>query len=461
MSSSVSTSSDGPCPSSIASMVSDENLTKSIEYEIIHKGKRIKDIILEICDNDKSRYELNKYQIALNFLIGILSLKDHRLLEQLGQDILNFLIEIGICNNTQWFAVYSELNLNPTVTENVAKLIAPYIDLQDITIVDANVEVLSTLLKYVDIHEVTLDISGSAEQAQFSVLMDVLRSKQCNIKIPNISDSQLNLWNAIITPYDKFQIAKMTLKHEYPNLPLPSCGNTIDEYCLQHHWREHSGPAPNMAECVVRKLRTAVHTTDTLPTTLERLYLRLLVEPVTLDARKRGIWSTLQRFIQLGGLEKGHLAVPDYWLAQDPGFAHLTQHCSRLEYLGVHVRVEAVTKHLPNLPNVRYTSLYLPQLTKEDHLQWAVDTARALQPPRLGYRHLFLPNCGLHVRQLCKLVGQLAVAGVTVQQGGDVVVSSNHSESEQYHLLEATRQNLHCRLKWYQSDDELIRNGWW
>ncbi|CAL4122909.1 unnamed protein product, partial [Meganyctiphanes norvegica] len=124
----------------------------------------------------------------------------------------------------------------------------------------------------------------------------------------------------------------------------------------------------------------------------------------------------------------------------------------------VNVRVGMSTEDLPNLPNVMWlrrpgTMLYLPKLTNSQHIEWAVDTAKNLQPSRFGFIYLYLPSCGLCVNQLCDLVSKLASAKVIVRWA--VVVSSNHSDQEVQQLEEATRNALNCALCWDLDDDQL------
>merc|ERR1739842_125116 len=114
-----------------------------------------------------------------------------------------------------------------------------------------------------------------------------------------------------------------------------------------------------------------------------------------------------------------------------------------------------VTRHLSRLPDIgkhsSKTSLFLPSLSDYEHVQWAVDTAKTLQPTS-GYFNLFLPRCGIWVSQLCELMKELATAGVIVNNV--VAVSSGHSRQETEQLRFATRKALHCDLNWCQNDDK-------
>ena len=98
---------------------------------------------------------LVKFQNILILLGGVLALNDDTsLVEEYGKEIIDLLIETGVSNNTQWYDVYNDLKINPSAAEKFGKLIAPHIDTKDFTIHDGDVEVLVTLLKYVDIKEV-------------------------------------------------------------------------------------------------------------------------------------------------------------------------------------------------------------------------------------------------------------------------------------------------------------------
>ncbi|CAL4066631.1 unnamed protein product, partial [Meganyctiphanes norvegica] len=85
---------------------------------------------------------------------GILALKDVSLVEQHGKEIITLLIESGVRNNTQWYEVYHTLNVNDIAAERFARLIAPHLDLNKFEINDANVEIIATLIKYVNIPKI-------------------------------------------------------------------------------------------------------------------------------------------------------------------------------------------------------------------------------------------------------------------------------------------------------------------
>ncbi|CAL4200187.1 unnamed protein product [Meganyctiphanes norvegica] len=395
---------------------------KCIESKLSQGGKRIKNILLEDSNADNNIDESNKYQNVLQLLGGILALKDPLLVEEHGQDIINLLIETGISNNTQWYAVYSDLNINPEAAKDFGYLIAPKLDLNNFSIKDADVEVLSTLLQYVNIDTVTLDISSTDMLPQLPTLLNVLRSKNCIIKISNIIDSQVGLWNFSITKNTKINIDKVIIKNEERNLPFLSYCNSIDECILRNLWWELDSSAPNMSSCQIRMLWTAVYSTEALPTTV--------------------------KYLSLGLLEDQTIGV-----VKDPGLAQLTQRCTLLTELGVHVRAGMVTEHLPQLPDVEYINLNLSRLNNDHHLQWAIDTALKLQPARSGYWGLTLPSCGLQPEQLYELVIQLAASGVTVYNR--VCVSSRHTNDEQNHLEDAINAAFSCALFWYQDDEDL------
>ncbi|CAL4135394.1 unnamed protein product [Meganyctiphanes norvegica] len=399
---------------------------KCIEIKLI-QGKNIKNILLELYGKHHKKYQWDKYQNSIQFLGGILALNDANLVEEHGQDIINFLKETGIGNNTQWYTVYSDLKVNSTAAEKFAILIAPHLDLNNFTIKDAEVEILSALLKYVEISTVTLDISDTEISTQLPTLLDVLRTKKSIINIFNIEDKHVSMWNASIKQNYKINIENVVLKTEHKNLPFLSYLNFIGECHLFYLWRELHTAAPDMSRWPVRLLRTAAATTDALPTTLKQLYLGLLVDPTS-------------------------------GAAKDPGLDCLTQQCPHLELLGVHVKSGSGTDHLPNLPKLQHQPyLYLSQLNN-CYLQWAVETARTLKPSG-GYFKLCLPSCDLRVQQLCDLVRQLSTAWVVV--GNAIVISSPHSNQEEWQLKQETRKFLHCDLLWYQNDEELrCKESW-
>ena len=68
-------------------------------------------------------------------------------------------------------------------------------------------------------------------------------------------------------------------------------------------------------------LKTAVETITALPTTLNYLFLGLLINPTT-------------------------------GAAVDPGITGLLQRCPRLEYLCIQVKTGSITVHLPQLSDV-------------------------------------------------------------------------------------------------------------
>ncbi|CAL4113591.1 unnamed protein product, partial [Meganyctiphanes norvegica] len=274
---------------------------KCIESKIVHGGKKVKDVLLELYNNDQTEYEtqLPKYQNVIQLLGGILALKDPSLIEHHGHDIIAILIQTGIRNNKQWFALFNDLNVSTAAAEKFAKLIAPHLELRnltiedadvealstllkyvnvqsvrlnissaaklpqlptlinvlrnnnclihtnDLTISDADVEVLSTLLKYVNVQSVTMQISATAIIPQLPSLIDVLRSKNCTIKIPAITDKQIPLWRASIIKETKIELTKIIVNTDQ-NLSFLNYMETIERCRITNQWRGVGPAAQNM-----------------------------------------------------------------------------------------------------------------------------------------------------------------------------------------------------------------------
>ncbi|CAL4166233.1 unnamed protein product [Meganyctiphanes norvegica] len=398
----------------------------------------IKKIILDVYGADYQKLNLAKYQNILQLLGGILALKDNDLVEEHGQEIIDLIIETGVRNNTQWYDIYNDFNLNEAAAAKFGKLIAPNLNIDNFTIDDANVEVLSTLIQYVDINEVSININSALMPTQLPNLISVLKNKQCHIRILNIRDEQVEMWNTSITQKAKICIDKVDIKDINTNLSFLSCTISITECYLQFLWRDLHISVPDMTEWPIKHLWTAVHTLDVLPTTMEVLGLGLLVDPVTR-------------------------------LALDPGLAHLKEHCPHLEHLGVHVTSGTVTSHLPNLPDITWINskrrvrqgikLFLSRLSDTHDLEWAICTTKSLQPEG-GYQYLVFPSCGLSVDQLTELVRQMAAEGVTVH-GGVEVSSPENDENKWMSLHHVTNAVLRCRLSWWENDDELRTSTGW
>ncbi|CAL4060348.1 unnamed protein product [Meganyctiphanes norvegica] len=187
----------------------------------------------------------------------------------------------------------------------------------------------------------------------------------------------------------------------------------------------------NDIKCRVIQMWTAVNTIEVLPTTIEDLRLSLLWHPTT------------------------HKTV-------DPGIAHLTQRFPKLRNLGIHLKLKMETEHLPHLPDLTNqlglagNDLYLSDLSENDHIQWAVNTAKTLQPPSGRYGYLCLLSCSLHIEQLCELVLQLAAAGVTIFSG--VYISTSLGLLEHNKLRTVTLRTFNCCIRIYANDTCLKLN---
>ena len=328
----------------------------------------------------------------------------------------------------QELEVKEEKNTNTSDVYNSSKRIGNHQHLNNFTIKDNDeIELLYNQIWYANTNNVIFDIRSNDMHRLLPKLIDVLRSRKCNLEICNIEDKQVPYWISILKdhPWDNIEISKVTLKEELEDtndlLPLYQFKQHIYEYCLQWYWRNLKRPAPDMKKWTeLRKLWTAVRTTKDLPVNIEELYLGILFEA---KSKK----------------------------AQDPGLSQLIECCPRLEQLGVHVRVETITDHLPTLPDVAFTYLYLSDLRNDDpDVSWAVKTAKKLQPPR-GYLRLVMPACGLQYEQLCSLVEKMAAADVIV---AGVRLSSKHTEKEQNNLETLIHSTLYCELYWFQDDDE-------
>ncbi|CAL4128051.1 unnamed protein product [Meganyctiphanes norvegica] len=194
-----------------------------------------------------------------------------------------------------------------------------------------------------------------------------------------------------------------------------SCDVFVEDlYC----WRNASNSNKKLLKqiclsrmCNVKKMWTAVQTA-VLPTTIRHLRLALLVNPTT----KKTI---------------------------DPGIAHLIQRFPLLQELGIHVRADMVTDHLPHLPYLKKngdpsTDIYLSELSEDHHVQWAVNTMKTLRPLTGGYGSLVLPRCSLHEDQLYELIDRMAAAGVTNFRG--IAISFSQGNTKQNQLPNFTPQ---------------------
>ncbi|CAL4166019.1 unnamed protein product [Meganyctiphanes norvegica] len=208
---------------------------KCIESKITREGNKIKDILLELYGKDHKEYmkNINKYQNVLQLLGGILALRDPSLVEQYGQEIIKLLIKTGIRNNKQWYTVYCDFNISPTAAEKFANLIAPHLDLKDFIIKDSDVDILSTLLKYVNVKSLTMDITSSVNLVQLSALMDTLSIQKCAIKIANkdlnnftISDDDVKA-HSILLKYVNVQSVKLDISSAADLPQLPSLINVL------------------------------------------------------------------------------------------------------------------------------------------------------------------------------------------------------------------------------------------
>lgn len=182
--------------------------------------------------------------------------------------------------------------------------------------------------------------------------------------------------------------------------------------------------------CKVQWLWTAIDKSDSLPRTVQHLFLGLLKDPANTEA------------------------------VLDPDLASVIQRCPKLKLLGLHVRAGSSIEHLPPLPDLtdKYdrpcVCLYLSEVDN-NHLEWAVKTARALQSTS-GYRSLSLPDCRLQTEQLHQMVAQMADAGMKVTRS--LMISSHYCFDDETQLRAATRTSLHCDLTWNQDYNKL---PWW
>ncbi|CAL4064468.1 unnamed protein product [Meganyctiphanes norvegica] len=390
---------------------------KCIESQLSPGGKRVKDILLQLYKNDHEQYEayLSSYQNVLQLLGGILALKDPSLVDDHGADIIVLLQNTGIRNNTQWYTVYYDLIGNTTAADKFARLIAPYLKLENLSIKDAHVEALSSLLlQYVDIDEVKLDISSNDTLPLLPALIDVLRSKNCIIKIEEINDDQFPLWNSIITQYTNIHIDKVIINNKVKSLPFLDMCDYIKEIRCVYSWRDlHT--APNFSRLKkVDTMHAAVSTIDSLPTSLKYLHIGLQQDSEGQDAIYPHGWS------------------------------RLTERCPGLWEIHVHVRSPMRCDHLSALPDVRWPDLYLSQVKTEEDLHWAVRTAVQLQPTG-GYDRIVLPSCQLNANQLCELFKKLGNSGVTVSVR--VNIGSRHI-SRSTKVEDLARQVLGVTVGW-------------
>ncbi|CAL4059813.1 unnamed protein product, partial [Meganyctiphanes norvegica] len=170
----------------------------------------IKKIISDTYGKDYKKEYLSKYQNIVQLLGSILALKDGNLIDKYGKDIIDILIDTGVSNNSQWYDTYMDLNSNPTAAEKFGNLIGPKLNLNGFTIKDGDIEVLSTLLQYVDIKKATVDISGTDMPAQLPDLIDILRKKQCKVLIKHlpVKDADVEVMSTLL---QYVQIDKATL----------------------------------------------------------------------------------------------------------------------------------------------------------------------------------------------------------------------------------------------------------
>ncbi|CAL4066543.1 unnamed protein product [Meganyctiphanes norvegica] len=210
-----------------------------------NRGNIIKEIISQIEGRHFTNFQ--KYQNILQLLGGILALNDVNLVDKYGKQIIDLLIETGISNNVQWYDVFSNFNLNPTAAGKFGKLIAPYLIFDNFTIKDADVEVLSTLLKYVDINKVDLQISNTTP-FQLPELINVLRNKKCQITgISKITDELVDVWNSGNTSFAEIITNSVKITNDHGSLPFLSHIKTKN--CnLQGLWRELYRAAPDMTK---------------------------------------------------------------------------------------------------------------------------------------------------------------------------------------------------------------------
>ncbi|CAL4096703.1 unnamed protein product [Meganyctiphanes norvegica] len=406
---------------------------KCIASKLSNGDESIKGILLKLYNNHR-QFKVQKYQNVLQLLGGILAMKDANLVKEHGTEIINLLAEIDSTNYSQWYDLYSNFDLNPSTADYFGKLIAPHIELQVMLdpIKDADVEYLSTLIQYVNIDSVEMNISGTEMLAKLPTLIDVLRSKECIIKMSNIDDIHCDLLNFSIKQNTKIHIDKVVIDKYQNHLPFLSFCEYISECHFNNSWRELHCAAPDISGCEVGKLWTATNTIEALPKHVNELYLGILVDPTT-------------------------------GKAQDPGLAHITQRYPGLNKLVVQIKAGAMTEHLQHLPDVtrtttvshnitisECTSLLLSHLSDESHIQWAVKTARKLQPLR-DYGHLYIPRCSLNMEQVCELADGLKDAGVKVSGVG--VTQRGQSEEQVQRLLDG---GVSCA-----NDDDLSSIGYW
>ncbi|CAL4123022.1 unnamed protein product, partial [Meganyctiphanes norvegica] len=158
-----------------------------------------------------------------------------------------------------------------------------------------------------NIYQVTFDISGPVMPTQLPALLNVLTDKNCKVTIKEIKEDQHKLWNSAIAQNNKIIIKKVEsdiniTKHDnmLPFLSqLKSIGDPLDSECrLNPSWRDLH-PAPDMRQCDMSTLWTAVTNISKIPTSVKYLYLAVLRDEVT------------------------HQAL-------DPGYADIKQHCTGL-----------------------------------------------------------------------------------------------------------------------------------
>ncbi|CAL4072366.1 unnamed protein product, partial [Meganyctiphanes norvegica] len=462
---------------------------KCIENKITQGGTSVKDILLNLYDNDQGQYNLNisKFQNVLQLLGGILAMKDSRLVEEHGGDLIDALKDTGVRNNSQWYSVYCDLNVNSDAAKYFAQLIAPLLDLNNLIIEDGHVEILSTLLQYVNISRsiVTLNIKGNDKLDHLPRLIDVLKSQNCiicatdgltikeanvdvlstaledinidkvimdinsiaipthlptlnnvlkntkcniTISISKIADEQVDLWVNSSLPFDKTEIKLLEISKYHNHLPFLFMHIKAIEDCkLTRAWRDLKAQSLDMARCYVKYLWTAVDCIATLPTSLRKLHLGVTREQST-----------------------GEVI--------DPGIVQLPRHCLQLDQLDVHIAApdDAAAgisdDRLPQLPGLigggGSRSLWLSQVSEAHHVTWAINTAKRMEPRCGGYNKLVIPRCGLLCVQLKTMVA--AMAGITVTY--KVIISSPapHTPQEEEDLREEVTNVFghHCLLDW-------------
>lgn len=208
-----------------------------------------------------------------------------------------------------------------------------------------------------------------------------------------------------------------------------------DAYSWRELKRTKDSYLHHLLSCEVKELYTAVVDVKMLPSTVSRLHLGILKD----DAN----------------------------VCMDPGFQHLTSHCTKLTRLGIHLTAgSSLASFYHRLPDV-LPYLYISGVT-EDLIGWMVDAAQELQPSG-GYSWLTLPSCQLCGVQLVQVVERLSQAGVVVEwrlevsRPGQTVPTTaerdlvNQAAQKAWGAAQKA-WGQRCDVFWYTDDEHLT---WW